>query len=42
MLNKNVDIKCSAHDVFLEQPSSDTLMVERLENKIISKVLGAR
>ena len=35
MLNKNVDIKFSAHDMFLEQPSSNTLKVERLENKII-------
>ena len=30
--NKNVDIKFSAHDVLLEQPSSGTLKVERLES----------
>ena len=28
--NKNVDIKFSAHDVFLEKPSSDRFKVERL------------
>jgi hypothetical protein len=39
--NKNVDIKFSAHNVFLEQPSSSTLKVERLENQIILYVLGA-
>ena len=33
-VNKN-DIKISAHDVFLEQLSSDTLKVERLERQII-------
>ena len=32
---RNVDIKFSAHDAFLESPSSRTLNVERLENKII-------
>jgi len=39
--NKNVDIKFSAHDAFLELPSSGTLKVGRLENLIILKVLGA-
>jgi len=36
--NKNVDIKFSAHDEFLEYPSSDMLEIERLEGQ---KVLGA-
>jgi hypothetical protein len=39
--NKNVGIKFSAHDTFLDYPSSGTLKVERLENQIISKVLEA-
>jgi hypothetical protein len=38
--NKNVDVKFSAHDTFLELPSSGTLKIERLESQII-KVLGA-
>jgi hypothetical protein len=40
--NKNiyVDIKSSAHDSFLEEPSSGKFKVERLESQIISKVLG--
>ena len=33
--NKNVDIKFSAHDAFLEKPSSGALNIERLERKII-------
>jgi hypothetical protein len=33
--NKNVDIKFSAHDAFLESPSSGTLKIERLESQII-------
>jgi hypothetical protein len=37
--NKNVDIKFSAHDMFLEQPSSGTLEIEKLESQII-KGLG--
>ena len=28
---KNVDIKISAHDTFLEKPSSGTFNIERLE-----------
>ena len=31
--NKNVDIKISAHDAFLESPPSGTLKVNRLENQ---------
>jgi hypothetical protein len=31
--NKTVDIKFSAHDAFLEQPSSGTLKIERLKNQ---------
>ena len=33
--NENVDIEFSAHDAFLEQPSSGTLKIERLESQII-------
>ena len=33
--NKNVDIKFSAHDASLEQLSSGTLKIERLESHII-------
>ena len=33
--NKNVDMKFSAHDAFLEQLSSGTLKVERLGNQMI-------
>jgi len=39
--NKSVDIKFSVHDAFLELPSSGTVKVERLENKIILKFLEA-
>jgi len=35
--NKNVDIKFSAHDTFLEEPSLGTLKIERLESQIILK-----
>jgi hypothetical protein len=35
MYNKNVDIKFSAHDAFLELPSSGTLKIERWESQII-------
>ena len=31
--NKNVDIKISAHDTFLEYTSSGMLKIERLENQ---------
>jgi len=31
--NQKVDIKCSAHDTFLEWPSTGTFEVERVENK---------
>ena len=40
--NKNVDIKFSAHDALLEQPSSGTLKAKILESQIIFKSLGAR
>ena len=33
--NKNVDIKFSAHDTFLEQPLSGALKIERLDSQII-------
>ena len=33
--NKNVDIKFSAHDAFLELPSSGTLKVKIFERQII-------
>jgi hypothetical protein len=33
--NKNVDIKFSAHDAFLEKPSSGTLKIEILGSQII-------
>ena len=39
--NKNVEIKLSAHDAFLELPSSDTLKIGRLESQVIYKILGA-
>ena len=39
--NKNVDIKLSGHDAFLESPSSGTFKVENLENQIIFKFLGS-
>ena len=35
--NKNVDIKFSAHDAFLEQLSSIALIMKRLECQIITK-----
>ena len=34
-INKNVDIKFSAHDAFLEKPLSGTLEIERLDSQII-------
>jgi hypothetical protein len=39
--NKNVGIKFSAHDAFLEYPSSDTLEIERLQGQIIYHILRA-
>jgi hypothetical protein len=33
--SKNVDIKFSAHNPFLEESSSGTLKIERLESQII-------
>ena len=41
--NENGDIKFSAHDMFLQQePTSDTLIIDRLESTIIMlKCLGA-
>ena len=38
--NKNVDIKFSAHSVFLENPSSGTLKIERLEGNIICNIIA--
>ena len=35
LCSKIVDIKFSAHDTFLEKPSSGTLKIERLESEII-------
>jgi hypothetical protein len=35
LCTKIVDIKLSAHDTFLEKPSSGTLKIERLESGII-------
>ena len=32
---KNVDIKFSAHDAFLEYPSSGTLNIKKLESELI-------
>ena len=39
--NRNVDINFSAHDAFLESPSSGTLKIEKLEHHIILKSFGA-
>jgi len=41
LIDKNVDIKISLHDAFLDKPSLGTLKVERLVNQIILNVLGA-
>ena len=38
--SKNLDIKVSGNDSFLESPSSGTLKVKRLESQIILKSLG--
>jgi hypothetical protein len=35
LCTKNVDIKLSTHNTFLEKPSSGTLKIERLESEII-------
>jgi len=35
LLNKNVDIKFSAHDTFLEKPLPGTVKIKRLESHII-------
>jgi hypothetical protein len=34
-IDKNVDIKFSVRDAFLEKPSSDTLKMEKLESQLI-------
>jgi hypothetical protein len=34
-INKDVNIKFSAHDAFLEKPSSGTLNIEIFESQII-------
>ena len=34
LVGMNVDIKFSAHDAFMEGPSSGTLKIERLESQI--------
>jgi hypothetical protein len=33
MMNKNVNIKISAHGAFLDYPLAGTLKIERLENQ---------
>ena len=38
---ENVDIKFSAHNAFLEKPSSGKLKTERLESQVIFKVFGS-
>ena len=38
MCNKNVDIKFSNHETFLELPSSGTLIVLRLESLVIEGI----
>ena len=40
--NENLDIKYSAHDLFLQKPSSGTLKLKIFESQIILKYLGAR
>lgn len=35
---KNIDIKCSAHEVFLEEPSSGTINANRFESQIILSI----
>jgi hypothetical protein len=40
LISKNVNIKISSHDAFLDKPSSGALKVEKLENQIILNVLG--
>ena len=34
-VNENVDIKFSAHDAFLEKPSSSTIKAKIFENQVI-------
>jgi hypothetical protein len=34
LVGMNVDIKFSAHDAFMEGPSSGTLKIERMESQI--------
>jgi septal ring factor EnvC (AmiA/AmiB activator) len=42
-LNKNVDMKVSEYDAYLEKPSSGmTLIIKRLEENILKKFLRAR
>jgi hypothetical protein len=38
--NKNTDIKCSAHDAFLEKHPSGTLNIDILESQIHYNCLG--
>jgi hypothetical protein len=40
-INKNVDIKFSTHDAFLEELSSGTLKIARLKSQNQLKCLGA-
>ena len=40
--NKNEDIKFSAQDTFLEEPSSCTLEAKIFESQIIKRFLGAK
>jgi hypothetical protein len=40
-MNKNVDIKFSAYDSFLESSSTGTFKVERLDIQIMQRFVGA-
>jgi hypothetical protein len=40
--NENVYIKFSTHDIILEEPSSDRLIIDRLESTIIILVFGCK
>ena len=40
-MNKNVDIKFSAYDSFLESSSTGTFKVERLDIQIMQRFAGA-
>jgi len=38
--NNNVDIKCSAHNAFLEQPLSDTFLEQPLSGTFLEQPLS--